>query len=200
MISKEAYESLIFPLATGTYYDPNEIIISLALHDDVIPRLKQPIYTDFGDYSVTVLFAPVFEVGRAMAKYKNALLKYNPRNYLSLKKKSVNEKIRASIMEQEKNNFALLNNGITILSDSVHVKNSSGKENQGQLIIVKPQILNGGQTAYTLSEVFEEYKNKEENPLRNKDVMLKIITPIFTSDDVSSDFIQINIKCDKSTK
>ena len=103
----------------------------------------------------------------------------------------MNEKIRASVIEQEKNNFALLNNGITILSESVHVNDSSGKQNEGQLIIVKPQILNGGQTAYTLSEVYEEFKSKEENPLKNKDVMLKIIAPITLNDDVSKDFIQL---------
>jgi len=146
-----AYKKLIFPLATGTYYDPDEIIISLELSQKESPRLKQLIDTDFGQYNVTAIFVPTVEIGRVMSKYKNAILHYNPRNFLSLQKKSVNENIRSSILNQESNNFAILNNGITILSDNVDITESTGRKNEGQLILTKPQILNGGQTAYTLS-------------------------------------------------
>ncbi len=57
----------------------------------------------------------------------NAILKYNPRNFLSLQKKSVNENIRSSITDHDKNNFAILNNGITILSDNVNISESTRK-------------------------------------------------------------------------
>ncbi|OHB63498.1 MAG: hypothetical protein A2Y77_15700 [Planctomycetes bacterium RBG_13_62_9] len=186
-----AYEKLIFPLASGTYYDPDEIIIRLELVQKKSPRLEQIVDTDFGQYNVTAIFVPIGEIGRVMSRYKNAILKYNPRNFLSLQKKSVNENIRKSVLDQEKNNFAILNNGITILADNVSISESTGRTNEGQLILTKPQILNGGQTAYTLSTVYEEYHNKPENPLRDKEVLLKIITPVSASQTVKTDFIEL---------
>lgn len=114
--AQTAYEKLLFPLTTGTYFDPDEITIRLDLTHKSSLRLSQQVDTDFGQFNVTAVFVPTLEIGRVMSKYKNAILKFNPRNFLSLQKKSVNENIRHSIVGQEKNNFALLNNGITILS------------------------------------------------------------------------------------
>lgn len=189
--SNKAYERLIFPLSTGTYYDPEEIVITLELAQKEHPRLKQSVDTEFGQFNVTAIFVPTSEVGRILSRYKNAILKYNPRNFLSLQRKSVNEKIRNSITDHEKNNFAILNNGITILSDNVSISESTGKKNQGQLILTRPQILNGGQTAYTLSTIYDEYVAKPQNPLEGKEVLLKIVTPIKESEGVDAKFIEL---------
>lgn len=186
-----AYEKLIFPLTTGTYYDPEEIEIAIELTNKEHPKLKQTINTDFGDFKVTAIFVPTSEIGRILSKYKNAILKYNPRNFLSLQKRSVNANIKSSIIDQQKNNFALLNNGITILSENVSISESTGKQNEGQLILTKPQILNGGQTAFTLSTIFDEYYQKENNPLQGKEVLLKIITPINLTTEISKKFIEL---------
>lgn len=189
--AQDAYEKLVFPLASGTYYNPDEIIIKLELSQKENPRLEQQVETDFGKYNVLTIFVPTVEVGRVMSKYKNAILKYNPRNFLSLQKKSVNESIRNSILKHKKNNFSILNNGITILSDNVDITVSTGKKNEGQLILTKPQILNGGQTAYTLSEIYEVFLNKSNNPLMGKEVLMKIITPISGNGTVITDFIEL---------
>ncbi len=55
------------------------------------------------------------------------------------------------------------------------------------MIIVQPQIINGGQTAYTLSRLYEDYvlNEKEVGIFDNKEVLLKIIT--FHPDDITSD-------------
>lgn len=187
----KAYEKLLFPLTTGTYFDPDEILISLELSQKESPRLKQLIDTDFGQFNVTAIFVPTFEIGRVMAKYKNAILKFNPRNFLSLQKRSVNEKIRNSILEKKKNNFAILNNGITVLCENVSISESTGKQNEGQLILTRPQILNGGQTAFTLCTIFEENLDKPHNPLSGKEVLLKIITPVSSSINVDSEFVEL---------
>lgn len=171
---ENSYSKLVFPLSSGTYYDPEEIIIRLSLSEKENPRLKQVILTDFGDYNVTVVFIPTFELAKVMDQYKNSILKYNPRNYLSLEKKSVNERIRNSIINQDKNGFALLNNGITILSTNISYADSTGEQNVGSLVLTKPQILNGGQTAFTLSKIYEEYKDKPNSPLSNKEVLVKV--------------------------
>ena len=142
--AETAYKKLIFPLSTGTYYDPDEIIITIELAFKEYPRLKQMVDTEFGQYNVTAIFVPTQEIGRILSKYKNAILKYNPRNFLSLQKKSVNENIRTSITEHEKNNFAILNNGITMLSDNVNISESTGKQNEGQLILTRHRFLMEG--------------------------------------------------------
>lgn len=187
----KAYTKLIFPLATGTYYDPDEIIIKLELSHKESPRLNQKIETDFGQFNVTAIFVPTKEIGRVLLQYKNAILKYNPRNFLSFKKISVNTAIRKSITEQNSNNFAILNNGITLLSENVSISESTGKQNEGQLILTKPQILNGGQTAFTLSSIYEEFSKKTNNPLEGKEVLVKIITPIAETVDVNPKFIEL---------
>jgi hypothetical protein len=189
--NKYSYEKLIFPLVTGTNFDPDEIIITLEIKNKEHPRLKQLIDTEFGNYNLTTLFVPTKEIGKMLSKYKNAILKYNPRNFLSLQKRSVNEKIRKSIIESRKNNFALLNNGITVLSQNINFSDNTGKINEGQLILTKPQILNGGQTAFTLSVIYDEYKNKSEDPLDSKEVLVKIITPIDQGETIDLKFIEL---------
>lgn len=188
---ENAYSKLVFPLSSGTYYDPEEIIIHFSLSDKEHPRLKQAIETDFGNYNVTVLFIPTVELAKVMDQYKNSILKYNPRNYLSLEKRSVNERIRNSIITKDKNSFALLNNGITILSTNIGFSDSIGVQNEGQVILTKPQILNGGQTAFTLSKIYEEYKDKPINPLLGKEVLIKVITPIDVNGDIDFKFIEL---------
>jgi len=189
--AKSAYENLIFPLASGTYYDPDEITITLDLGQKESPQLNQTVETDFGQFNVTAIFVPTREIGRVLSQYKNAILKYNPRNFLSFKKQSVNADIKKSIIDQRNNNFAILNNGITFLSENVYLGKSTGKQNEGQLILTKPQILNGGQTAFTLCSIYEEFQHKAENPLNGKEVLLKIITPISGTDSVNPKFIEL---------
>ena len=94
------------------------------------------------------------------------------------------------ILDQEQNNFAILNNGITILSDNVDITESTGRKNEGQLILTTPQILNGGQTAYTLSTIYEEFRSLPDSPLEGKEVLLKIITPVSDSNTINTDFIE----------
>jgi hypothetical protein len=189
--AQRAYEKLLFPLTTGTYFDPDEIEIRLDLAQKTSLRLNQYVDTDFGQYNVTAVFVPTSEIGRVMSKYKNAILKFNPRNFLSLRKNSVNGNIRRSIIEQKKNNFALLNNGITILSDKVAISESTGAENVGQMILTRPQILNGGQTAFTLSAIYDEHIGKEHSPLTGKEVLVKIITPTSTTSAIRPEFIEL---------
>ncbi|MBM9499221.1 AIPR family protein [Leptospira sp. 201903071] len=189
--SEKTYNELLFPLATSTHYDPNEIIIKLLLSNKEHPRLKQLIETEYGNYNVTVVFVPIIEIAKVMSQYKNSILKYNPRNYLQLQKKSVNEKIKSTIIDQDKNSFALLNNGITLISENLNFSDSTGKQNEGQIILTKPQILNGGQTAFTISKIYEESLGKSKNPLIGKEVLLKVITPIESENKIDPNFIEL---------
>lgn len=170
----KTYKELVFPLCSGTYYIPEEMLIKINLFDKEQPVLKQKVKTKYGEYNVRIVFVPAKEIGRVMHKYKNSILKYNPRNYLSLSNNKVNKGIKDSITENTDNDFALLNNGITILSETFDISEATGKISVGQIIMKNPQIINGGQTAYTLGKIYDDYREKLEI-FGDKEVMLRII-------------------------
>ena len=188
---EKSYTDLVFPMSTGTFYDPEEIKIKINLSEKSSPKLRQNVDCDFGRYSVTVIFVPCLEVAKILSRYKNSVLKYNPRCYLSLAKNSVNEKIKHEVTSSRKNNFALLNNGITILADNLEISESTGELNAGQLILTQPQILNGGQTAYTLSLIYDDIKDNDYLVLSDKEVMIKVITRIKTDEEFDHRFVQM---------
>jgi len=172
---ERSYFELVKPICSGTYYDPERIIIELDIAEKSAPQLSQTIGTTYGICEVTAVFVPTGEIGRVMSRYKNAILRYNPRNYLGLSKNPVNKEIRKSIANFTQNDFALLNNGITILADEQEFTVYTGAKNVGRLTLTNPQIINGGQTAYTLSEIYEgEYKT---NPsiFEGKEVLVRVV-------------------------
>ena len=183
------YKELVFPLCSGTYYDPKEIRITIDLVNKEQSTLKQKISTNLGEFPIRVIFVPTKEIGRIMSRYKNAILKYNPRNFLSLSNNKVNRKIMGSIIDNNANDFAIYNNGITIIADSFELTESTGTKNVGQIIMLNPQIINGGQTAYVLSKIYEDQREQDYSVFDGKEVMLKVI--ILTSKkDLNIDFIE----------
>lgn len=124
-----------------------------------------------------MLFVPTQEIGRIMHTYKNTILKFNPRSFLELDKNPVNADIKESIISKTNNEFALFNNGITIFSDSTKISSDTGELGRAQVVITNPQLVNGGQTAYTLSRLYEEgIASKNFKIFKGKEVLLRIIT------------------------
>lgn len=172
---EKCYAELVKPICTGTYYDPDQIIIDIDLSGKSTPQLVQDVKTSYGNAEVTLYFVPTKEMGRVMSQYKNAILRYNPRNYLGLSKNPVNADIRKSITSLSTNDFALFNNGITIMTDRRAFTDKSGKKNTGRLTLTNPQIINGGQTAYTLSDIFEKEHKKNPRVFDNKEVLVRVV-------------------------
>jgi hypothetical protein len=174
------YHELVFPVIQGTYYNPSELRISLNLSNtgSQSARVSYKVKTLKKDCDITLVFVPTLEIARAMYKYRNSILKFNPRSYLELSHNSVNRDIASSIVDLDTNEFALYNNGITILSYGTDFNEKIGQKDKGQLIVTEPQIINGGQTAFTLSRVYEEYvlSGKKVDVFDNKEVLLKVIT------------------------
>jgi len=183
------YKELVFPLCSGTYYDPKEIKITIDLVNKEQSTLKQNISTNLGDFPVRVIFVPTKEIGRIMSKYKNSILKYNPRNYLSLSGNKVNRQIMESIVNNTTNDFAIYNNGITVIADSFELTETTGTKNVGQVIMLNPQIINGGQTAYVLSKIYEDQKDDDHSIFNGKEVMLKVIV-LSDKTELNIDFIE----------
>ncbi len=168
------YRDLVFPLTTGTYFEPSEIIITINLGAKTHPQLSQEVDTPLGPCKVRMIFVPLAEIAKITAKYKNSLLRYNPRNYLSLQRNEVNKSIKDTVLNTTRNEFSLRNNGITMLAEYSSVTDRTGVSGEGQLIIKDPQILNGGQTATTLAMIHED-PSAGSAVFGTKEVLLKII-------------------------
>lgn len=174
----KSYNELVFPVISGTYFTASEINIPIDLSNKYAgSKISYSVSTSISECEITVLFAPTIEIAKLMSKYKNSILKYNPRSYLEHDGKAINTSIRETIINSDANEFALYNNGITILSDETNINERIGQKNKAQLRIKNPQIINGGQTSYTLSRIYDEYKsNDAEGIFKDKEVLLKIIT------------------------
>lgn len=217
----KCYDDLVFPVVTGTFFNATDLSINIDLSNkNSGSKISYTVLTKKGECEITVLFVPTIELGRIMYKYKNSILKYNPRSYLGHEGKNVNNAIRETITEKDTNEFALYNNGITMLSDETYINEKIGQKNKAQLIVKNPQIINGGQTSYTLSRIYEENLiNDVDKIFQNKEVLLKIITllnnnehesklelindiseatnkqtPVINADKISNDQLQIQIQ------
>ncbi len=193
---ERTYTELVSPVCSGTYFDPKKLLIEIDISDTTDPQIRQTISTSFGRVNISAYIVPTKEIGRILLEYKNAILKYNPRNYLGLANNPVNNQIKSSIINlklEKFNDFALLNNGITVIADDRVYSDQTGSENIGKLQLINPQIINGGQTAYILSEIYQENKNNL-SIFDKKDVFLKVIVPIpgeFQGNDGENKRIQL---------
>lgn len=175
---ERTYQELLFPVIHGTYFtDPNlSIEINLA-------NLKGDTHLDYDakvgslKSNIKILFVPTKEIGRILHTYKNSILEFNPRSFLELKKNPVNTQIASSIEEKSSNEFALFNNGITIISDGTSISSDTAKQGTAQVVLRNPQLVNGGQTAYTLSRIYEDcVASNDFSIFKGKEVLLRVIT------------------------
>jgi len=172
------YNRLLFPLVSGSFFNAEELHLSLNLSNkNAGSKISYTAATAHGKCEITVVFVPTLEIAKAMYRYRNAILKHNPRSYLELEGQNVNKAIRSSIESMKTNEFALFNNGITMLSDETYLNERIGQKDRAQLTVVNPQIINGGQTAYTLSQIYKDHMNEfPDEVFGEKEVLVKIIT------------------------
>lgn len=173
------YSKLVLPVISGTYFTASDISIPIDLSNkNAGAKISYTVKTRVSDCEITVLFVPTIEIAKIMKKYKNSILRYNPRSFLDLAGQAVNRSIRDTILNSDTNEFALFNNGITMLSDETYINEKIGQKNKAQLTVMNPQIINGGQTSYTLSQIYDENAENADNIFNGKEVLLKIITLI----------------------
>lgn len=172
------YGELVMPTIRGEQHYTSSMRLQIDLSNKSnSSRLSAEIITAHGPSEVTVVLVPTIEIAKIMSRYKNSILRYNPRSYLEFREQRTNEGIHQSIVEIETGEFAILNNGITIVSDETYVNERVGSKNRAQVEIVNPQIINGGQTAYTLARIFDESSDIDRERLfSGKEVMVRIIT------------------------
>ena len=174
---EKTYTRLVFPVLTGTYFAASDIVIPVDLSNkNAGSKISYNVKTKYSDCEITVLFVPTLEIAKIMSKYKNTILRYNPRSYLDLEGQAVNGSIERTILDSETNEFALFNNGITMLSEETNINEKIGQKNKAQLRVKNPQIINGGQTSFTLSRIYTQNLDNAEEIFKEKEVLLKIIT------------------------
>ena len=171
---QKCYTDFVFPIISGTHFNKSDLTIQIDLSNKLANKISYTVDTSIGECDITVLFVPTIEVGKFMSKYKNSILKYNPRSYLGFKAQDVNRQIAESITNQSTNEFALFNNGITLLSEETYINEQVANKGVAKLLVKNPQIINGGQTSYTLSRLYDE--NEDKSIFEKKEVLLKVIT------------------------
>lgn len=187
---EETYNKLVFPVVSGNYFNQEELEVNINLKNAQHPRIQYTASLGDQDASITVLFAPTKEIAQTLYKYKNSILKFNPRSYLDMRKNSVNSDILDTLINTQDNQFALFNNGITIVCGDCRFTELTGKKNKASLSLYSPQIINGGQTAYTLSNVFEMNKDNPDKLdviFGSKEVLVKIISFINSIEEDDED-------------
>ena len=178
--SEKVLDDLVFPLVTGNHFAGKDLYLKISLDNaqQGAARINYNVQTRLGPCTITMVYIPTLEIAKALGKFKNAILKFNPRSYLELRQNPVNRRIRETIENYETDEFALFNNGITILASDARYNEHTGRRGEAQLVLLDPQIINGGQTAFTLSRVYDSMQNEEQRlkVFGNKEVLLKVIT------------------------
>lgn len=174
------YKELVFPVVNGVYFNRPDLTIRLNLSNVRAGKehLNYTVKAEGQTADVMLLFVPTSEIGRVLHTYRNSILRFNPRSYLELNNNPVNRDIYESIVKTPNNEFALFNNGITLLSDVTKLSTQVGEQGAGQLFVTNPQIINGGQTAFTLSRVYEDIQvgKVDRYVFDGKEVLLRVIT------------------------
>lgn len=174
---EKSYQDILFPVLSGSFFNSPNLFINLNLSNKQSgTKISYSVETGAGTVDITVVFVPTIEIAKTLSKYKNSILKYNPRCYLEFSESKINPEIMASITDRTTNEFALYNNGITMISEDTSINERIGFKDRAQLLVKNPQIINGGQTAYALSRILETHKLDSEDLFNNKEVLLKIIT------------------------
>lgn len=171
---QKCYTDFVFPIISGTHFNKSDLTIQIDLSNKLASKISYAVDTSIGECDITILFVPTVEIGKFMSKYKNSILKYNPRSYLGFKAQDVNRQIAESITNQATNEFALFNNGITLLSEETCINEQVANKGVAKLLVKNPQIINGGQTSFTLSRIYED--NVDKTVFDKKEVLLKVIT------------------------
>jgi hypothetical protein len=140
-------------------------------------RVEAEIQTRFGPSRLSLFMVPTIEIAKLVVTYRNSLLRYNPRSYLEFERQGTNSAIKDSITANNFDEFALFNNGITMIAEKCSYSERTGKTNIASVSIYDPQIINGGQTAFTLAQTYLELDPDEvERVFQGKEVVLKVIS------------------------
>ena len=172
---QKIFNELMLPVIHGTYFTDPDLTIEINLDklNSKNASLDYDVSATGVDANINVFFAPTKEIGRIMSTYRNSILAFNPRSFLELTKNRVNREIEASLRNSDGNDFAMFNNGITLIADRTGVSSNTATKKRAQVVVTNPQLVNGGQTAYTLARIYDEGNH---SIFKGKEVLIKVVS------------------------
>lgn len=178
------YNQVLIPYLKRDFYDKEDFSCEIYINQDrTANRIRYSVdLADSESAEVQLCFVPTIEIARMMSQYRNSILQYNPRCYVGIKSTGVNSDIRNSVSNTEHNEFSLLNNGITIVCNEVNYNDNTAQRGRASITVSNPQIVNGGQTAFTLAHLYEN--NSDHSIFGGKEVLTKFIIIVGNRDEM----------------
>lgn len=126
--------------------------------------------------NVVIPVISLYKLYKEVKEKNYSIFNNNVREYLG-SKGMVNKGIYTTLMDdEERNNFLIYNNGITIICDEIVGIEKNKKNNIAIFDLKNPQIVNGCQTVSTIYEVLDNFEEEEQNEnFSNTFVMLRIL-------------------------
>ncbi|MBU1132482.1 AIPR family protein [Patescibacteria group bacterium] len=178
------YNQVLIPYLKRDFYDKEDFSFEIYINQErSANRIRYSVDLADGESAeVQLCFVPTMEIARMMSQYRNSILQYNPRCYVGIKNTGVNADIRDSVSNTAHNEFSLLNNGITVVCNEVNYNDNTAQRGRASITVSNPQIVNGGQTAFTLAHLFEN--NSDNSIFDGKEVLTKFIIIVGNRDEM----------------
>lgn len=178
------YNEVLIPYLKRDFYDKEDFSFEIYINQDrSANRIRYSVDLAEGESAeVQLCFVPTIEIARMMSQYRNSILQYNPRCYVGIRNTGVNADIRESVSNTEHNEFSLLNNGITIVCKEVSYNDNTAQRGKASITVSNPQIVNGGQTAFTLAHLYEN--GSDRSIFDKKEVLTKFIIIVGDRDEM----------------
>jgi AIPR protein len=173
------YADLLLPVLKGSEHRADDIHIPIDLTAKAnASNIEYMIETEHEKCEIRLVYIATLEIAKIFSSFRNSLLENNPRAFLGMEARSLNSAIEFTMTGKRTNEFALLNNGLTILSKHTLLNEETGLENRAQLLVTNPQIINGGQTAYVLGSLLRKTKSYDiDSVFGGKELLVRVITP-----------------------
>lgn len=180
----DLYNHVLIPYLKRDFYNKEDFSFEIYINQErTANRIRYSVDLADGESAeVQLCFVPTIEIARMMSQYRNSILQYNPRCYVGIRNTGVNADIKDSVSNTDHNEFSLLNNGITIICNEINYNDNTAQRGRASITVSNPQIVNGGQTAFTLAHLYEN--NADRSIFDNKEVLTKFIIIIGNRDDM----------------
>lgn len=178
------YNQILIPYLKRDFYNKEDFSFEIYINQErSANRIRYSVELAAGESAeVQLCFVPTLEIARMMSQYRNSILQYNPRCYVGIKNTGVNAGIKDSVSNTNHNEFSLLNNGITVVCNEVNYNDNTAQRGRASITVSNPQIVNGGQTAFTLAHLFEN--NSDRSIFEGKEVLTKFIIIVGNRDEM----------------
>jgi hypothetical protein len=145
------------PYAVFDFFNHDDILRQVQQYKSIKTDLKLAgkAYTENLPNFKRVLIGKISvkEIADLFNKHKDDLLEKNIRKFLGIHKNRINQNVRATLLGEQRENFYLYNNGITMICSKFR---ENGFATDWIVKVDDLQIINGGQTCQTIHQTLTE--------------------------------------------